>query len=273
MSTNLPRFRDDAAPEHAESVDDQTVALHVFGAEDSDVLGRPAPDNASALTRCAWPLLQVLVYVGAGWSAHSLPVFKTRLIDMLHQFGRQADLAACPPEAVTNVRYILCTALDEAVMQTEWGNNTVWSDRTLLSWFYDQTWGGDKSFKIIEQALQNDQRDVLEVALEILLLGFQGRFRTERDGSSQVHLLTEKIFRTFYPPPPTGFGNYAPEAVVASERKRLTRYVPIWWFVVLSIVVLSGMVIWFGAHLNQINMHLQQEFKQMETGIPNGAAK
>lgn len=272
MNKNLPHFRDDA-PDRVESTDEQTVALHVFGYDESEAFGRPAPESVTPLTRCAWPLLQVLVYVGAGWSGQSLSIFKTRLIDMIHQFGRQADLAACSPETVTNVRYMLCTALDEAVMQTTWGNNTVWSDRTLLSWFYDQTWGGDKSFQIIERALHDEQREVLEVALEILLLGFQGRFRTERDGSSQVHLLTEKIFRILYPPPSTGFGNFAPEVVVAAERKRLIRYVPIWWFVVLSLVVLFGMLVWFGVHLNQINMHLQQEFSQMETGIPNGAGK
>lgn len=272
MMRGLPRFRDGASAGHARD-DEQTLPFQLFGEEDGDNLGRPAPEDVSALTRCAWPLLQVVVYIQAGWSTETLPIFKTRLIDMIHQFGRQADLAACSPDAVSNVRYLLCTALDEAVMLTPWGNNTLWSDRTLLSWFYDQTWGGDKSFHIIEQALSSERRDVLEVSLEILLLGFQGRFRTERDGASQVHLLVEKIFRVLYPPPPAKFGQFSPEPIIAPPRKRLIRYVPVWWCLLAGAGLLLVMIVCFGLRLNQLNMHLQQEFTQMESGIPNGDKK
>jgi len=56
-------------------------------------------------------------------------------------------------ETVATARYVLCTMLDETVLSTPWGNESMWSEQTLLAKFHREVWGGEKFFSILEYLL------------------------------------------------------------------------------------------------------------------------
>jgi type VI secretion system protein ImpK len=56
-----------------------------------------------------------------------------RLVNEIKNFEQRAREQGIKPEIVLSARYVLCTALDEAVLNTPWGSESAWTQRTLLS--------------------------------------------------------------------------------------------------------------------------------------------
>jgi len=42
--------------------------------------------------------------------------------------------------------YVLCSLLDETVLGTPWGSESVWAGQGLLIGFHNEAWGGEKFF-------------------------------------------------------------------------------------------------------------------------------
>ncbi len=77
-----------------------------------------------------------------------------------------------------STRYCLCAVTDEAILSTNWGVQCGWSQQTLLSLFHQETWGGERFYLILENALKNmrDNLDFIELLYVLLSLGFEGKF-------------------------------------------------------------------------------------------------
>lgn len=74
--------------------------------------------------------------------------------------------------------YCLCAAIDESVLSTSWGTQSLWVQKSLLSMSRSETLGGER-FYIIAEALAQDPRkniEVLELIYILLSLGFEGRY-------------------------------------------------------------------------------------------------
>lgn len=118
------------------------------------------------------------------------------LVNEIKQFeNRLRDLNLKPEQAWAS-RYLLCTALDEAVMYTPWGGESAWGQRTLLSIFHRDVNGGEKSFQMLDQLRQNpgDNRAVLELFYLVLSLGFEGKYRLMPRGSDALEALRDDLF-------------------------------------------------------------------------------
>ena len=64
-----------------------------------------------------------------------------RLVNEIKAFDSRAREQGIKPELVLAARYIVCAALDEAVLNTPWGAESVWPQKTLLSTFHNETAG------------------------------------------------------------------------------------------------------------------------------------
>jgi type VI secretion system protein ImpK len=74
--------------------------------------------------------------------------------------------------------YCLCAALDESILASSWGTQSMWVQRSLLSMYRSETWGGER-FYIIAESLSREARKnifVLELIYILLSLGFEGKF-------------------------------------------------------------------------------------------------
>ena len=72
-----------------------------------------------------------------------------RLVVEIKSFEAQIRGSGIKSEIALTARYVLCTALDEAVLNTPWGGESKWPQQTLLSTFHGETSGGEKFFLIL----------------------------------------------------------------------------------------------------------------------------
>ena len=77
-----------------------------------------------------------------------------RLCDEIKLFEKKASETGIRPEISLSARYSICAALDEIVLNTPWGSESAWPQRTLLSIFHNETSGGEKFFQLLDRMLE-----------------------------------------------------------------------------------------------------------------------
>lgn len=97
-------------------------------------------------------------------------------------------------------RYVICTYLDEIVMTSSWGSTTEWTQKSLLSQFHGETYGGQGFFTILQRACEEPHKNLhlLELLFVILSLGFEGKYRVDPDGQRKLDSLRDMIMAMIY---------------------------------------------------------------------------
>lgn len=92
-------------------------------------------------------------------------------------------------------RYVLCSFIDEAVMGTDWGQQSQWAGHSLLTRFHNETWGGEKVFSILARLRQEPRRyrDLLAFIYLCLCLGFEGRYRVMPQGREEYEQVLREL--------------------------------------------------------------------------------
>lgn len=80
---------------------------------------------------------------------------------------------------IISCRYVLCTFIDEVVLSQGWGSNDSWINKSLLTYFHNETWGGEKVYILLEKLMSEPQKyiDLLEFMYICFSLGFRGRYK------------------------------------------------------------------------------------------------
>jgi type VI secretion system protein ImpK len=187
-------------------------------------------------------------------SAHPDPAgLRDRVIGEIQRFEQRArELGYHDATGLTAARYVLCTALDDVVLNTPWGSASVWQQQSLLVTFHREAWGGEKFFQILDRLLQDPGRhiDLLEFMYLLMALGFQGRYRVLKDGRNRLEEVREKLYRTLR----SQRGDFERELSphwrgVGDQRNPLLRYVPLWVVAAVSAVFLLGLYLFFSLRL------------------------
>ncbi len=120
-----------------------------------------------------------------------------RLVNEIKSFETKAKEQGNKPEVVLSARYILCTVLDEAVLNTPWGAESAWTQRTLLSMFHNETSGGEKFFLILDRMrdMPAENLYILEMIYIFLSLGYEGKYRVIHRGKEAVEQIRDELFR------------------------------------------------------------------------------
>ena len=161
-----------------------------------------------------------------------------QLTAAIRNFEETAKEKNITPEIILTARYIICAALDEAVLHTPWGAESAWPQRTLLSTFHSETHGGEKFFLLLDKMKERPAQnlDMLELFYIFLSLGFEGKYHLNPRGRDMVEKVREDLFQIIR----TYRGEYE-RALSPSwqglgmEKNTLASYVPMW--VVASILV------------------------------------
>jgi type VI secretion system protein ImpK len=150
------------------------------------------------LEQAAGPLLALLTRL-RNTIAHPAPAsLRAQMLGYLRQFEDQVRQAGVAQDEMMLARYVLCTALDEAVLSTPWGSSSEWGKQSLLITLHNEAWGGEKVFQLLDHCLQNprDRLHLLELLYLCISLGFEGRYRVMNDGRSQLEALRERTAAT-----------------------------------------------------------------------------
>jgi type VI secretion system protein ImpK len=120
---------------------------------------------------------------------------RATLIQAVQDFETAARRNGVANEKLIAARYILCTAVDEAVANTPWGAQAAWNQQSLLVHFHNETWGGEKVFQLLAKLAQDApaNRDLLELIYCVVALGFEGRYRVLDNGASQLDSVRTRL--------------------------------------------------------------------------------
>lgn len=148
------------------------------------------------LIDAATPLLGLVIRVRRLADYQEVPALYRQVVDEVSAIDRELVEQGYERPTVVAYRYVLCAFIDEAVLGTDWGAHSVWSQQSLLSRFHNETWGGEKVFAILSRMEQEPERyrDMLEFIYLCLCLGFEGRYKVMSNGRDEY----ERIIRGLY---------------------------------------------------------------------------
>jgi type VI secretion system protein ImpK len=130
-------------------------------------------------------------------------------------------------------KYLLCSLIDETVLNTPWGSQSGWGHNSLSSEFFKKMWGGEEFFQIIDRLKQQPAQNLnlLELAYLCLSLGFEGKYRYSKDSlytlekeRQELYLLIQRLE-----------GDSQPQLSIHWQglrdlRNPIIRHIPLWVF-------------------------------------------
>ncbi|MBM3546278.1 MAG: cell envelope biogenesis protein OmpA [Alphaproteobacteria bacterium] len=150
------------------------------------------------LCAVAAPLLALAVRLRESPQPANLDQTRDQVIAEVRSFETGALGHGIAPDRIRLARYLVCATVDDLVMSTEWGAQGQWAARGLVSTVEQETWGGERFFSMVEQALSDPvgSVEVLELAYICLAIGFAGRYRVAPRGGAELSTLRDRIYRT-----------------------------------------------------------------------------
>lgn len=236
-------------------------------AEISEFLG----DSLNPLVQAATPLLLLAVQLRHSAHAPDVLLLREQAELQLRKFEGRVRDARCAPEAVMTARYVLCAALDEAVLNAPWGERSGWAQRTLLVTFHGESYGGAKFFAILDRLVEDVPRHVelLELLYLCLVLGFAGRYQIEADGAVRLSAIQDDLYRRIRSQRGGVPQELSPQwRGVEDRRHRLGRHLPVWVVALAAACTLLAVFAWLHARLNALSAPISAQAAQI--GIETG---
>jgi type VI secretion system protein ImpK len=162
----------------------------------------------------------------------------------------QAEIKAFEVKALANyfdrtqvlaARYVLCSALDESVTMSGIENNAEWAKEALLSTFHEETWGGEKSFLILERCMQQPSQSLylLELIYVLISLGFEGRYRVMDRGLIALEALRDKVYHEIKEFRGEALPDLAKPILRIKTKNPIHKYLPLWLVIIIAIIILA----------------------------------
>lgn len=209
---------------------------------DADLQFQLRGHSLNPLIDAAQPLLGLVIRVRRLDSCNDVNALYLMVRDQITALSEEVRQRGYDAATQLAYRYALCAFIDEAVMATNWGRASTWSDRSLLSYHHNETWGGEKFFTVLAR-MQMDParyREVLEFKYLCLCLGFEGKHGQQHNSQEVLNGVIGKLHRVL-----RAQRGDTPERLtdvpqnVASRRHRLARQWPLWtpWAIAGAVLV------------------------------------
>jgi type VI secretion system protein ImpK len=149
------------------------------------------------LVRAATPLLLMTAQAREATASVDVPGLRRQALDEIHQFEEQARAAGVSAEMVRAARYVLCAAVDEAVLSTPWGNQSEWAQHPLLVALHREAWGGEKFFDMLDRTAKDPAKfiDLMELQYLALAFGFAGKYQVQERGQDKLLEIQQNVYR------------------------------------------------------------------------------
>ncbi|EIF31098.1 type VI secretion system OmpA/MotB family protein [Burkholderia sp. Ch1-1] len=204
------------------------------------------------LLEAARPLLRALADLPVQLKQNETEQLRILLEQEVRMFQKLCDQIGIRRDHMLGARYCLCTALDEAAMQTVWGKGgqtgVEWNTQGLATLFHEDRQGGTKVYLLIGRLMSDSHEhlDLLELIYRILSLGFEGRYRYEADGRRKHETVRQRLYNEIM----TRRGSLAvalsPHWQSQVKGKRVSFFdFPVWVTLAVLSVVLIGLFGYF----------------------------
>ncbi|HED3888920.1 TPA: type IVB secretion system protein IcmH/DotU [Morganella morganii] len=155
----------------------------------------------NVLISAGQPLLQALIMLAQGGTPPDLTLFRQQMLQGVSRFYRICTARQLHPSLTGKSAFVWCAALDEAVLSTSWGAESVWQEHTLTGAVFQNRRGGEAFFRYLHLALHNPVplRDFLELQFYLLSLGFRGEYRTRPEALAACYTRLRHILMNSRP--------------------------------------------------------------------------
>lgn len=109
------------------------------------------------------------------------------VVSEVREFENRALQAGINAQDVKIARYAICATLDDVVLNTPWGGQSIWAQQSMVGTFHKETVGGDRFYDLLARLEKEPGTniDLLEFLYLCLSLGFEGRLRVEQTGTDK----------------------------------------------------------------------------------------
>lgn len=161
---------------------------------------------------------------------------------LINNFEENAEKNGAKYDAIQAAKYCLCTFVDELAVRAGWADET-WSKNSLLVSFYDETWGGERFFEIIQNLKQDSDKniDLLEFMYLCLQFGYKGKYQVLNNGELEIDKIKRDLLALIHSKRPDQTANlfkHNPIIINNIQRKRRLA-IPLWVVGVLGAVALG----------------------------------
>jgi type VI secretion system protein ImpK len=187
--------------------------------------------SANQLTANALPLLMVVPKLRKIAFHQSVKDLQERLVAEIGTFQNRSLQHGYSEEQVRTASYLICSLIDETVLNTPWGSESFWGHDTLLVKFHREAVGGEEFFPVVERLMRRptEHLDLLELAYMCLSLGFEGKYRLSPNGNRVLEELRLEIYEEIQSlRGDSGLSLSVNWQGLRDLRNPLTRYVPMW---------------------------------------------
>ncbi|MES2846802.1 MAG: type VI secretion system protein TssL, long form [Pseudomonadota bacterium] len=194
-----PAAAQPAAPQYNPPPPSQGYAAQP--AEPLGVPAAPAPQQAAkpaagddlamtgmnTLTACAATLFSLVSRIRNRAQHLDPDALRRSVVAEIRAFETRTLQAQIDPQAIKVARYAICATLDDVVLNTPWGEQSVWAMQSMVGTFHRETVGGDRFYDLLARLEQEPAKniDLLEFLYMCLSLGFEGRLRVEPGGTDK----------------------------------------------------------------------------------------
>lgn len=139
--------------------------------------------GVNPLVNEAAELLELAVYLRGQTTPIEINTLREKVLALIRTFEREALGLGEPQKVVTVARYAISATIDDVILSSPWGYDAGWQRKTLVSELHGEVYGGDKFFELLETAQRDPGRfkNLIELMYVCLSLGFQGRYRREKE--------------------------------------------------------------------------------------------
>lgn len=157
-------------------------------------------------------------------------------------FENRALQAGVDAQDVKIARYAICATLDDVVLNTPWGGQSVWAQQSMVGTFHRETVGGDRFYDLLARLEKepNKNIDLLEFLFICLSLGFEGRLRVENGGADKHLQIRTGLSRIIRAQRGDTERTLSPHwKGVDKPHKRLSAWKPVWLSLAAAAAVLA----------------------------------
>lgn len=115
--------------------------------------------------------------------------------NVLRRFEIQLANQGIAEKRVRLMLYGIAATIDDIILQKDWAFDSKWSQESMISLFFKETWGGERFFILLKEMMNASSSYIKELELYYLCLqfGFEGRYRLARR-DTELNQIRDELF-------------------------------------------------------------------------------
>ena len=158
--------------------------------------------NENQIMKLYTPLLLLIPLLRSTTHFNKVEVTQKKILAELNQIQQNLqNLDAYSKEEMLTAQYCICTALDEATLIDADESIQFWQKNSLLNILYQETWGGERFYILLNLMLKNpkERSDILELLYTLLSLGYKGKYYNDNPALNQLQQELAHEIKQCYP--------------------------------------------------------------------------